>query len=121
MKNAKIRLTFNNQEIVMNMRDNPTTRDLLKRLPLTLKFEDYSGAEKIGHLSHSLTTSGAPSGRDPSVGDIAFYAPWGNIALYYHDVSYYDGIIPMGYTNPSEMKKLEKMKGDFNVRIERID
>jgi hypothetical protein len=121
VEKAKIRLTFNNQEIVMNMYDNPTSRDLLKLLPLTLKFEDYSGAEKIGHLPKALTTHGSPSGSDPSVGDVAFYAPWRNLALYYNDVGYYDGIIRLGHTNPSEMKKLKNIKGDFNVRIERVD
>lgn len=78
-------------------------------------------AEKISTLPKSLTTQGSPSGSDPSVGDIALFAPWRNLVLYYHDVGYYDGIIRLGHTNSKEMKKLENLSGDFNVRIERIN
>jgi hypothetical protein len=37
-----------------------------------------------------------PAGADPSAGDIAYYAPWGNRALYYKDFAYSDGLILLG-------------------------
>jgi hypothetical protein len=33
---------------------------------------------------------------DPSVGDIAFYAPWGNLAIFYRDAKYASGLIILG-------------------------
>jgi len=30
------------------------------------------------------------------VGDIGYYAPWGNLALYYQDFGYSDGLIKLG-------------------------
>jgi hypothetical protein len=35
-----------------------------------------------------LSTSGARPGSDPDVGDIAYYAPWGNLALFYRNFGY---------------------------------
>ena len=33
---------------------------------------------------------------DPSVGDIAYYAPWGNLAIFYKDFGYSRGLIRLG-------------------------
>jgi len=62
-------------ETVMILRDNPTTRDLLGRLPLTLVLSDHARTEKVAYLPQDLSTEGAPSGFDPSVGDVTYYAP----------------------------------------------
>ena len=58
----KVKLTFNNEEVIVNMYDNPTSRDFVGRLPLTLTFEDYAGTEKISYLEKKLSTENAPSG-----------------------------------------------------------
>ncbi len=41
-------------------------------------------------------TKDAPAGYKPSVGDITFYAPWGNLAIFYKGFSYSNGLIVMG-------------------------
>jgi len=62
-------------------------------LPLTLPMKDFAGREKIsGSLSKVLDQRGAPAGHDPSVGDITYYAPWGNLALFYRDGQLRQGI-----------------------------
>ena len=61
--------------------DSPTARDFASLLPLTVTLKDYAGTEKISDLPKRLSTEGAPKGFDPSVGDIAYYAPWGNLAI----------------------------------------
>jgi hypothetical protein len=42
------------------------------QLPRTLTLEDYAGTEKNSGLPKRLSTKDAPSGSDPSVGDITF-------------------------------------------------
>ena len=34
--------------------DNPTVRDFLSLLPLTMKLQEYAGREKIGYFSRKL-------------------------------------------------------------------
>ena len=63
---VNITLTFNNEKVIVKMYDNPTTRDFLTLLPLTLEFEDYAGTEKISYLPKKLSIEGAPTGCDPS-------------------------------------------------------
>ncbi|MGM7723089.1 cyclophilin-like fold protein [Metabacillus sp. Hm71] len=120
MEDIRIKLTFNNEEVIVNMDDNPTSKDFLSLLPLTLTFEDYAGTEKISYPSNKLSTEEAPSGIDPAVGDFTYYAPWGNLAIYYKDFGYSNGLIKLGEIE-SGIEKLENLNGNFTVTIEKVD
>ncbi|WP_201766441.1 cyclophilin-like fold protein [Litchfieldella anticariensis] len=94
--NIEIVLNVEGQDIVVALEDSATTRDFLSQLPLTLTFEDHNGTEKISYLPRRLSTEGAPDGYDPQVGTFAYYAPWGNLALYYKDFVYSRSLINLG-------------------------
>ena len=95
-RTMKIRMTINGQVTTATLDDNATARDFLSLLPLTLTLEDYASTEKIAYPPRRLSTEGAPAGIDPEVGDIAYYAPWGNLALFYKDFGYSAGLIRLG-------------------------
>src|SRR5687767_9737280 len=82
---VKIRVTINGTAFTGTLSDNPTAKDFLSLLPLTLTLEDYAATEKIAYPPRKLATAGALAGSEPSVGDIAYYAPWGNLAIFYKD------------------------------------
>ena len=84
------------QTIIADLKDNPSSRDLVAQLPLTLNFEDYHATEKIAYPPRKLVTQDAPEGFDPSVGTIAYYAPWGNLALFYEDFGYSKSLVNYG-------------------------
>ncbi len=92
----RIQIILGEHVIIGSLDDNPTVRDFVKQLPLTLEFEDYGSTEKIAYPANKLTSQGAPAGIDPSIGDIAYYAPWGNLALFYKDFGYSKGLIRLG-------------------------
>ena len=92
----KIRLRLDSTVLTATLVDSKTTQDFVSLLPLTLTLEDYAGTEKTSVLPGRLSTEGAPAGSDPSVGDIAYYAPWGNLALYYKDFGYSSGLVILG-------------------------
>jgi hypothetical protein len=71
-------------------------RDFASLLPLRLTLEDYAGREKVSDLPRPLRTEGAPAGVEPRGGDIAYYAPWGNLALFYGDFRYSEGLVRLG-------------------------
>jgi hypothetical protein len=120
MEDVRIKLTFNNEEVIVKMYDNPTSRDFLTLLPLTLTLEDYAGTEKISSLAKRLSTEDAPPGSDPSVGDFTYYSPWGNLAIFYRDFGYANGLIILGKIK-SGIEKLASIRGDFTVTIEKIN
>jgi hypothetical protein len=92
----KIGIRFNGNEIRATLIDSVTSRDFVSLLPLKLKLEDYGDVEKIGYLPRKLSTEGAPPGSDPSAGDVSYYAPWGNVAIFHRDFRYSSGLIKLG-------------------------
>ncbi len=114
----QIRLTIGAKSAIATLDDNATARDFLAMLPLTLPLEDYASIEKITYLPRKLTTQGAPAGIDPDVGDITYYAPWGNVAIFYRDFGYASGLIRLGRIN-SGLDAL-KTPGASKITIEVI-
>ncbi len=92
----KIRMTINGREVTATLDDTPVARDFAALLPLKLTLADYASTEKVSDLPRRLKKDGAPPGHDPSVGDITYYAPWGNLAIFYRDFGYASGLIKLG-------------------------
>lgn len=92
----KLQLRLGEQTWDILLEDNPTARDLVALLPLTLDLEDYAATEKIAYLPRRLGTAEAPSGYTPVAGDLAYYAPWGNLAIFHKGFSYSTGLIRLG-------------------------
>jgi hypothetical protein len=92
----RVKLAFDGTEAIVTLRDNPTSRDFVSALPLTVTLRDYAATEKIAYLPRKLSTEGAPAGFDPSVGDLTYYAPWGNLAIFYKDARHASGLVPIG-------------------------
>ena len=118
-RTVKIRLTFDGKAVEATLLDNATARDLLSLLPITLTLEDYAATEKIGYPPRKLSTAGAPAGVDPSVGDIAYYAPWGNLAFFYKDFRYSAGLVRLGRIDSG--LELLNAPGRLGVKVERAD
>ena len=80
---VNIHIAIGSTSMVATLEDNPTARDFISLLPLTITLRDFSPAEKVsGALPKRLSEEGAPATAAGAVGDIAYYAPWGNIAFY---------------------------------------
>jgi hypothetical protein len=92
----KINIKVGNEVVTATLIDSKTTQDFISLLPLTLTLEDHANTEKVSDLPRRLSTEDAPPGSDPAVGDIAYYAPWGNLAMYYNDFGYSNGLIILG-------------------------
>jgi hypothetical protein len=80
-----IRVTLDGRPVDATLNDSPAARDFAGLLPLTLDLEDFHQTERVADLPRRLTTSGAPEPAAPKAGDLAYYAPWGNLALFYRD------------------------------------
>jgi hypothetical protein len=80
---ARVRFTVGDAEIIVRIADNPTSRDFLSMLPLTLEFEDFNTMEKISYLPRALTTEGS-TGHVPVNRDLIYYVPWGNLGFFYN-------------------------------------
>jgi hypothetical protein len=114
----KIKITVENTELTATLIDSQTTWDFISLLPLTLTLEDYGVTEKISYLPRKLSTEGTPAGMDPAIGDITYYAPWGNLAIFIRDFGYSSGLVLLGKFD-GDMEALN-VPGPVSVTIELI-
>lgn len=80
-----IRVTLDGEPVDATLNSSPAARDLATLLPLAMDLKDFQGTERIADLPRRLTTNGAPEPTAAKVGDIAYFAPWGNLGLFYED------------------------------------
>ena len=114
-----IRIAFGSAQLTGRLSDNAAARDLAAQLPLTLTFRDHNSVEKTAPLPHELSLDGAPDGHDPSAGDLGYWAPGGDLVLYYDDgAPYFDGIVRIGQLD-GDLEALERQDDGFEVSIER--
>ncbi|EJL6396709.1 hypothetical protein ABKZ05_003106 [Vibrio navarrensis] len=115
----KIRFIFNDRTVTATLEDSPSTQDFLRQLPLTVELEDYARTEKIAYLPSKLTRQDAPSGTSSKAGDISYYAPWGNLVIFYRDFGYAADLINLGKLDSG----LERFtdNGSMKVTIERFE
>lgn len=112
----KIRLIINDQVLSATLEDSLPAREFIAQLPLTLQLEDYAATEKIAQLPRGLSVAGEPEGFTPMAGDMAFYAPWGNLAIFHKPFGYSKGLIRLGRIEGG-LQILRKI-GPIEVRIE---
>jgi hypothetical protein len=114
-----IRITVAGEAIIAQLADNPTAQDLAALLPLTLSFRDFNHVEKVAKLPRPLTVEGVPAGDDPEINDIGYYAPSGDVVLYYGDVGYWNGIVRIGRLSDQDMDLIKRQPDGCEITIER--
>ena len=115
----RIRMSIEGTPLTATLDDNVASRDFASLLPLALTLTDYAATEKISDLPRRLSTEGTPPGSEPAVGTLAYYAPWGNLALFYRDAGYANGLVRLG-TITSGMDVL-KQPGPLKVDIQLLE
>jgi hypothetical protein len=114
----KIRIEFNGATMTATLYDNPSARDFASMLPLDLTIDDYSTNEKVAYLPRKLTEEGSGPFGNERPGDLAYYAPWGNLAFFYESYRYSTGLIRLGRIDGDIAPLLAR--GKFVLRIERL-
>lgn len=114
---TKIRIQIADKEIIATLNDSPTARDSLAILPLNVSLNDFNNTEKICELPKRLSTDGGTNGYQPVSGDITYYAPWGNLAIFYQDFKFSPGLISLGKIDSG----IERLTSPVTAVIERAN
>lgn len=100
------------------LNDSEVARNFYAMLPFNLAFEDFNGTEKIAPLPRKLDFGASPTSCDPKKGSLAYFIPWGNIAVFYKDFRPSRNLVPLG-TIVQGISLFEEQEGDFGARVER--
>ncbi len=114
----QIRITIDKETFTATLHESAAADDLLAQLPVTVKMIDHGGVEKTGPLPRELSLAGQPSGADPDVGDLGYYAPGKDLVLYYGDQSYFPGIVILGRLDGDAASRIAKIDGSVTVDVQ---
>lgn len=103
------------QHIVFRLNDSPAANALYEQLPLTIAVEDYSHNEKIFYPPNELNTNDTPLARGSS-GTLAYYAPWGDVVLFYGEFDGAGGLYELGEA-VSGADRIESLSGEIQLDI----
>lgn len=111
----KIQISDQKHQIVFKLNDSSAAKTLAAQLPLTTEIKDYSDDEKIFYPD-KLAVDNTPMSQG-KVGDLAYFAPWGDVVLYYKEFQAYPGLYQLGKCVSGE-NDISKLRSD--VVIEKL-
>jgi hypothetical protein len=111
-----IRVKANGNTIVFELNTSPAAKDLYAQLPLSITVEDYGSNEKIFYPPEKLNTTDTPLMDGAQVGTLAYYAPWGDVVLFYGGFSSAPRLYELGHVISGE-EYIQGMSGE--IRIEK--
>lgn len=100
----KLKITLDSGVYSATLEDNLTSQSFWQQLPLESELGNYSHNEKIFYPPQKLSTQNAPESYAANAGDITYYAPWGDVAMFFEQGEKARGLIYLG-----------KFEGDLNA------
>ncbi|WP_293705134.1 cyclophilin-like fold protein [uncultured Parasutterella sp.] len=111
-----IQIKVGDKAYTCELNGNDAAKDFASKLPLKLKFEDFGSTERISYLPKALNLGSAPRSYDPQKGDLTYYIPWGNLAVFVRDFRPSDNLVPLGKLSPEALKAIQE-SGSKDVEI----
>lgn len=109
----KVRITANSNTTVFALNNSQAAKDLYAQLPLSLKVENYSDNEKIFYPPKKLNTTNTPQA-NARAGTLAYYAPWGDVVMFYGDFGSAAGLYELGHA-VSGSEHINEMSGTLRI------
>ena len=109
----QISVTCGDTQVVYELNDSPAAQSLLSQLPLTVAVEDFSTNEKVFYPPQELDTSDTPLA-EGGAGTLAYYAPWGDVVLFYDSFSANGSLFELGEA-VSGVENIGQMSGTITV------
>ncbi len=86
----------NKDTVVFELNTSTAAKDLYGQLPLTIAVEDFGSNEKIFYPPEKLGTTNTPLAEAAKAGTLAYYAPWGDVVMFYNNFSSAPGLYKLG-------------------------
>ena len=115
MESTQISVTCGDLQVVYALNDSPAAQSLLSQLPLTVAVEDFSTNEKVFYPPQELDTTDTPLA-EGGAGTLAYYAPWGDVVLFYDSFSANGSLFALGEV-VSGAEDISQMTGTITVEV----
>lgn len=110
----KIQIENNEANIIYELNGSDGAKQLYEQLPLKVEVENFSINEKIFYPPKELDTKDTPMA-NAKAGTLAYYAPWGDIVMFYEDFGKGQGLYELGNVI-SGKNDIQNLKGSLMIR-----
>ena len=110
---TQLSVTWGENQVIYALNDSSAASSLLEQLPLTIEVEDYSTNEKIFYPPQELDTSDTPTAAG-GAGTLAYYAPWGDVVMFYGDYNENSSLFELGQIVSGE-ELVAQMSGTITI------
>ena len=101
--------------IIYELNDSTAARQLYDQLPLLVEVDDFSTNEKIFYPMEELDPEDAPLAAG-GIGVLAYYAPWGDVVLFYDSFSGNDSLFQLGTIVEGE-GDIYRLSGTIELKV----
>ena len=112
-KAMKIRVMCNDKITVFELNNSPAARALYGQLPLNITVKPYDDNEMIFYPPKKLEVGDTPLA-DARAGTLAYYAPWGDVVMFYGSFGRAAGLYELGHA-VSGSEHIRGMSGTIRV------
>ena len=102
--------------LVYDLNESTAAKELYAQLPMDIEVENYGGIENIFYPPRKLETADTPLARNVQAGTLAYYAPWGDVVMFYDSFRPAPGLYELGQI-VSGREDIEVLSG--TIRIEK--
>lgn len=92
----RMTVNANGNAIVFELNDSQAAKDLYAQLPFSIEVQNYSSNEKIFYPPEKLKTGDTPLVKSAKTGTLAYYAPWGDVVMFYGGFGSASGLYELG-------------------------
>ena len=110
---TQLSVAWGENQVIYSLNDSSAAQSLLEQLPLTVAVEDYSTNEKIFYPPQELDTSDTPIASG-GAGTLAYYAPWGDVVMFYGDYNENPSLFELGQIVSGE-ELVAQMSGSITI------
>ncbi|BBO74224.1 hypothetical protein DSCW_16410 [Desulfosarcina widdelii] len=107
-------VTANGNTTVFELNNSAAAKSLYAQLPLRIEVENYGSNEKIFYPPKKLDTADTPQAAAHETGTLAYYAPWGDVVMFYGRFGGAAGLYTLGHA-VSGSEYIRGMSGTIRV------
>jgi len=93
--NMQISVQANGKTTIFELNEGNAAKGFYEQLPITIDVQDFSNNEKIFYPPKKLDTTSTPLA-DAKSGTLAYYAPWGDVVMFYDRFGSAGGLYELG-------------------------
>lgn len=97
LSDMRVEILSQGKRATFRLYDTVAAGELYAQLPLETDVEDYGGKEKIYYPPKKLNTADTPMVKAARPGTLAYYAPWGDVVMFYGSFGSAPGLYELGH------------------------